>query len=102
MQELKDVDKPMDGKWISFIEVFPLAIRKTKMFKVVNKDNQIEIRTGKHELNNVVKLNKKNPAIFKQTFSNVDSKNNPISETLLVSNKINIAVQVQLNPHIFL
>lgn len=83
----KSLDTLPDAKGV-FPEKSDIGIIGRNNTDIVLKDNQLEIRTGKHELNNVLKLNKKNPAIFKQNFSNVDSKNKPISETLLVSDKI--------------
>ncbi len=54
---------------------------------VILKDNQLTIRTGKHERDNIYKLNKKNPATLTQTFE-YDENDNLISSTVILSDKI--------------
>ncbi len=85
----KDLDTLPDAKGV-FPDKGDIGIIGRNNTDIILRDNQIEIRTGKHELNDVTKLNKKNPAIFKQSFSNVDSNNKPISESLIISDKIAI------------
>lgn len=83
----KSLDTLPDAK-----DVFPskedIALIGRNNTDIILKDNQIEIRTGKHILNDVTKLNKKNPAIFKLNFRNVNSKDNQISESLLIADRI--------------
>lgn len=55
---------------------------------IILKTEQLEIRTGKHEHGDPLKLNIKNPAYFSQNFELIENEH--ISSTLLLSDKIMI------------
>jgi len=55
---------------------------------VVLKENKLIIRTGKHKNDNILNLNKDNPATITQTFEEIDDKYK--SNTIIQSDKIAI------------
>jgi hypothetical protein len=75
-------------------DVFPdkddVALIGRKNNDIILKDNKNLIRVGKHLKNNPLKKNKKNPSIILQDFTNKDKNNNPISENIIMSDKIAI------------
>jgi len=70
--------------------VFPdkndIALIGRKNNDIVFRENQTELRTGKHENDEILKLNVKNPASLSQTFEDIDDEF--ISSTILMSDKI--------------
>ncbi len=55
---------------------------------VILRINEVHIRAGKHENNNVLKLNKKNPARIDLVFEPQSNKNEFYSSTVIMSDKI--------------
>lgn len=70
--------------------VFPdlddVALIGRKNTDIILRDNQVELRAGKHEDNDILKLNVKNPASLSLTFEDVD--NEYLSRSILISDKI--------------
>lgn len=54
---------------------------------LILRDNQIEIRAGKHEPDDILQLNVSNPASIKLSFDNIES-NDYYSNTIIMSDKI--------------
>lgn len=88
-RKLTQPEKPIntfpDAKGV-FPEKGDVALIGRDNTDVVLKNGQLMIRTGKHEKNNILKLNKKNPATLIQTFETIE--NEEISSTLMMSDKI--------------
>jgi len=57
---------------------------------IILKENQINIRAGKHENNNILKLNTKNPAQISLTFEPKIDSTEYQSNTIILSDKISI------------
>jgi hypothetical protein len=57
---------------------------------LILSDNQIEMRVGKHEKDNVLTLNKRNPASIKLNFDTVTGGTGTRSSQLLIADKIAI------------
>jgi hypothetical protein len=74
-----------DAKGV-FPEKEDIALIGRNNTDVVLKDNQLIIRTGKHEKDKILKLNTKNPASLIQTLEEVDDK--LTSSTIINSDKI--------------
>jgi hypothetical protein len=56
---------------------------------IILKEKQVIIRAGKHNINNVLSLNKENPAFIQMDFKSID-KNTTESTTVMAANKIAI------------
>jgi hypothetical protein len=74
--------------------VFPLksdvAIIGRINTDVILRTNEVHIRAGKHENNNLLKLNTKNPAEISLTFEQPTGNTNYVSNTIIASDKIAI------------
>lgn len=70
--------------------VFPekedVAIIGRKNTDVVLRENQLAIRCGKHENDDILKLNKKNPSSITLTYEKIDDED--VSSTIVLSDKI--------------
>lgn len=55
---------------------------------VILRDNQLELRAGKHENDDIFKLNIKNPASISLTFEQKESEDELYSSTIILSDKI--------------
>lgn len=82
------------GTYPDAIGVFPLKTDVAIVGKV-NADiilslNQVSIRAGKHENNDILKLNVKNPAEIIMTFEQKEKETTFYSNTLIMSDKIAI------------
>ncbi|MFW6219884.1 MAG: hypothetical protein ACOC33_03510 [bacterium] len=53
----------------------------------IQRDKQLELRVGKHEVNNILELNTRNPASIKLSFDNI-KKDDYYSNTIITSDKI--------------
>lgn len=88
-RKLTEPEKPIstypDAKGV-FPEKNDVALIGRDNTDVILKEGQLMIRTGKHEKNNILKLNKKNPATITQTFETIENKE--ISSTVIMSDKI--------------
>ena len=56
---------------------------------IILRENDLELRAGKHELNDSLKLNKKNPASVRLTFLQ-ETGNTIISNTIITSDRIGL------------
>lgn len=74
--------------------VFPdkkdIALVGRKNTDVILRDKQLELRAGKHEVDNVLKLNIDNPATVTLTFEPEQDSSNYYSNTIVASDKIAI------------
>lgn len=72
--------------------VFPtkddVAIVGRENTDVVLRDSQLELRAGKHENDNILKLNTKNPASINLTFEQNENDGEYYSNTVVLSDKI--------------
>ena len=57
---------------------------------IILRDNQLELRAGKHENDNVLKLNTENPATISLTFEQPPEQEKYQSNTLILSDKIGL------------
>lgn len=55
---------------------------------IILRDNQLELRAGKHENGNVLKLNVDNPATLSMTYEQLEEEDEYYSNTLMLSDKI--------------
>jgi len=55
---------------------------------IILRDNQLELRAGKHENDEPLKLNIKNPAFISLTFDQKENENEYYSNTVVLSDKI--------------
>lgn len=83
----KTLDTIPDSKGV-FPNLDDIALLGRNNTDLILRENQLELRAGKHELNDVTKLNKKNPATLKLNFRSTDNKNNQISDALLLADRI--------------
>jgi hypothetical protein len=70
-----------------FPDVQDVALLGRKNTDVLLKDKQIQIRVGKHKIDNILSLNKENPAFIQMDFIQVD-KNTTQSSVVTMANKI--------------
>lgn len=86
------VPEPAPSTFPDAIGVFPtkeeIGIVGRVNTDAILRDNQIEFRAGKHENDNVLKLNVKNPASVSLTFEQKPDNDEFYSNTLIMSDKI--------------
>lgn len=86
--------QPAVSTYPDAIGVYPLkedvAIVGRVNTDIILKINEVHLRAGKHENDNVLKLNVKNPATISMIFEPKDSENNYYSNTIIASDKIAI------------
>lgn len=83
--------EPNPSSFPDAIGVFPdvkdVALLGRNNTDVILKDKQIKIRVGKHQIDNVLSLNKENPAFIQMDFIAID-KNKTQSSIVSMANKI--------------
>lgn len=89
---LKPDDAPSrypDAKGV-FPDIEDIAIIGRENTDVVLKINEVHIRAGKHEKDDILKLNIKNPAEISLVYENNTETNKMTSNTLILSDKIGL------------
>ena len=83
----KSVGQYPDAKGV-FPTVSEIALIGRDNTDFVLRDKEVQIRAGKHELDNVLSLNKKNPASLTMTYEEVTGNTETRSTSLLLSDVI--------------
>lgn len=83
----KSIDKYPDAKGV-FPEKEDIAIIGRFNTDIILKNNELTIRAGKHENNDIFKLNKKNPAIIDISFEPKINSNEYESKQIIIADKI--------------
>lgn len=86
--------EPAPSTYPDAIGVYPtleeIAVVGRVNTDIILRDSQLEFRAGKHENDNVLKLNVENPATLSMTFEQLPESKEYYSNTLMLSDKIGL------------
>jgi len=86
------IPEPAPSTYPDAVGVYPtkeeIALVGRVNTDIILRNSQVELRAGKHENDNVLKLNVRNPATLSLTFEQLEEKEEYYSNTLMLSDKI--------------